>query len=241
MKLALLPLPTRPRFPQINWATLKQRLDQIALHKPRLVLLPECTLTGYLYTQADLARFAEPIPGPTTAALGGLARRYGFFLGAGLLEHTPQGVYDSAVILNLQGEIVLHARKVYEQPPFLRATAPDLEEIEGFRLGVLICGDLFHEPAVQTLQAQQPDLIWVPLARSFAGQSPDPDRWYREERGVYIRQAARLKAWVALVNALEVDEIEPAFGGALVVSPSGEVLAEAPHGSDQTLVVEVPL
>ncbi len=241
MKLALLPLQIRPRAPQANLAALARRLDEIAPQGPRFVLLPECTLTGYLCATEDLARFAEPIPGPTTAALGALARRYGVYLGGGLLERTPQGVYDSAVVLSPQGTVALHARKVYEQPPFQRAAAPTLAEVGGVRLGVLICGDLFHPPAWEALRAQRPQLVWVPLARSFAGRSPDPQRWEREERAVYVRQATGLGAPVALVNALEVDEPEPAFGGALVVLPSGQVLAEAPHGSAEALVVEVPL
>lgn len=241
VRVALIPLRTRPRRLADNLAELTRRLDEVAAQGAAWALFPECTLTGYLYTEEDLARFAEPVSGPTARQLAALAQRYGLYLGVGFLERTPEGVYDSALLFDPQGHIALHARKVYEQPPFLRAAAPAVAVIGGRRVGVLICGDLFHEPAVEAVRAARPHLVWVPLARSFADRSPDPERWAREEREAYVRQAARLGAPVLLVNALEVGIPEPSFGGALVVSPAGEVLAEAPHGSDQALIVEVPV
>ncbi len=80
------------------------------------------------------------------------------------------------------------------------------------------------------------DLLIVPMARGFAGRSPDWQRWEREERQVYLDAVAKVGVATVIVNALEIGEEEPSFGGALVVGADGSLLAESPHGTDEILV-----
>ncbi len=239
MRACLIPLRTFPRRPDENFAELERRLEEAARFAPDLVCLPECTLTGYLYEEKDFERFAEPLDGPTALRLADLARRFGVFLCAGLLERAPEGVYDSALLFDRRGDVILHHRKIEEKPPFLRGRLFRSAPTELGRLGVLICGDLFNESAARQAVGQA-DILLVPLARSFAGRSPDSDRW-AEERQAYLEAARPLRATVYLVNALEVGVEEPAFGGALAVGADGRLLAESPHGSDQLLCVEAAL
>jgi predicted amidohydrolase len=76
------------------------------------------TLTGYLYEQADLDRWAEPLSGPTVRRFSGLARRFGIYLCAGLLEKTAAGVYNAALLFGPSGNVLLRHRKREEHPPF---------------------------------------------------------------------------------------------------------------------------
>ncbi len=58
------------------------------------------------------------------------------------------------------------------------------------------------------------DLLLVPIARSFDEQSPDPERWEREERQVYLDGVKAVGVTTAIVNALEIDADDlPDFGG----------------------------
>jgi len=41
-----------------------------------------------------------------------------------------------------------------------------------------------------------------------------------------------------IVNALEINTDDPSFGGAMIVSADGELLAESPHGTDTVLMWE---
>lgn len=238
MRACLIPLRTIPCRPDENFAELERRLSEAARFSPDLVCLPECTLTGYLYEEADLERFAEPLEGPSARRLAELARRFGVFLCAGLLERAPEGVYDSALLFDRLGGLILHHRKIEEKPPFLCGRLFRCAPTELGRLGILICGDLFNE-SVARQAVGQVDILLVPLARSFAGRSPDPNRWAAEERQAYLEAGRSLRTTVCLVNALEVGVEEPAFGGALAVGADGRLLAESPHGSDQLLCVEV--
>ena len=239
MRLCLLPLRIRYRDPSGNLRHLQHRLREVVEYKPDLVCLPECTLTGYLYEERDLKRFAEPIPGPTTERMGELARRYKIFLCFGLPEAAGSQYYNSAVLLDREGEILLHHRKIEERPPFALGQEVKAVDTELGRLCVIICGDLSSEDVIRQVDPSV-DLLIVPIARSFEGKAPDPERWEREERQVYLDGVRAVGVTTAIVNSLEIgaDEL-PDFGGALLVDGSGRLLAESPHGSDIPLIYDL--
>ncbi len=238
MRAVLVPLFTRPRAPEVNLARFAALLPTLAAGHPDLVILPECTFSGYLYEPADLERFAESIPGPLISRLADYARHLRSHVVFGMLERAPDGFYDSAVWLNRQGELLGVQRKLSEPPPFQKGETlvPFITELGTFH--ILICGDLYHEAARQQVLPTARGLL-APLARSFDGPSPDPDRWEREERAEYIAVAQQLRLPTLLVNALDEEGDDPAFGGAMAVLPDGHLLGEAPHGTDTLLWVEL--
>lgn len=235
MRVCLIPLKTEPRNPSANYERLVRRLDQVAPHRPDLTCLPECSLTGYLYSEDDFARFAESIPGPTTERIGGLAREYRVHICFGLLERTESGVYNSAVLLDRTGKLILRHRKIEEKPPFVTGDSLGSADTELGRLGILICGDLFDGATVEKLNASLNWLI-VPMARSFDGRSPDINRWISEERQAYLDAVRAASVPALIVNGLEINGNDPSFGGAMIVSADGVLLAESTHGTDDDLV-----
>jgi predicted amidohydrolase len=238
MRLALIPLAITPRKREQNFHRFACILEDVLRHQPDLICLPECAFTGYLYDESDLLEFAEPLDGFTISAMANLARRHGVFLAFGFLERTPDGVYDSAVVLNPLGEICLIHRKVMEQAPFLRGRNASVAETKLGKLGLLICGDLFHEEVLATLP-RDVRLLLVPMSRGFDGRSPDVQRWESEERAAYSEAIRQAGVPTALVNSLEQNTPEGAFGGAMLVDAQGRVLVESPHGSDVPLIVSL--
>jgi predicted amidohydrolase len=238
MRLCLIPLHIEPGSPAENIRRFSTILDQVREQHPDLVCLPECSFTGYMYEDADLARFAEPVPGPTTAEMARLAQVHGVYLCFGLLESTPQGVYDTALLLDRRGIIISHHRKLSEKPPFINGTAVESVGTEFGRLGMLVCADLFAEEVVARLDPAL-KLLLVPTARSFDGQSPDRARWEREERQSYLDAVHHTGVSAAITNTLETSPEDALFGGALLVSAQGELLAESPHGSDEILIYDL--
>ncbi len=239
-RVTLLPLRTVARDPAANLAHLKFRLGELTAHRPDLVVLPECTFTGYLYEEEDLRRFAEPIPGPMTEQLGRLATEYATWLCAGLIEIDGRRFFDTAVLFDRSGHIVHVHRKVNEKAPFSCGEAFHTVETELGRLAIVICGDLFAEGLPAQL-GRPVDLLLVPMARSFDGQSPDAARWEQEERAVYLDRVREVGVRTALVNALEVGTENASFGGAMIVAPEGRLLGETAHGADAALVYAVCL
>lgn len=238
MRIALVPLKTKPKLPKENLSHLETVLASIADTQPDLVVLPECTLTGYVYEEDDLGQFAEPIPGQTVSAFAQLARRYQVNICFGMIERDGKQVYDSGVLLDREGQVVLVQRKLSEKPPFQNGERVDAVATELGKVAMLVCGDLFHTEAVEQLPD---DLDWVlvPMARAFAGQSPDKHRWELEERAEYLKAVKTTGKTAFLVNALDERIEEPSFGGALIVNGDGEIVAESPHGSDEALLYEL--
>lgn len=112
---------------------------------------------------------AETLPGPTTAALGELARRKHAWVVAGLYERSGPYVYNTAVLIDRQGALAGRYRKVYLPR----------EEVEGgltagsgypvFKtdfgtVGLMICWDTqFTDPA-RALALAGAELLLVPIA-----------------------------------------------------------------------------
>lgn len=238
MRICLVPLKIETKKPSINLHRFKMLMDRIAKDKPDVVCLPECAFTGYLYDVDDLRRFAEPLHGPTLVEMAQIAKKHQVYLCFGWLELTARGVYDSAVLLDRQGRVLAVHRKIAEQPPFLVGTQVTSAETEFGKLGILICGDLFHEEVIAKI-APEVRLLLIPMARGFDGQSPDSERWQREERSAYAEAVKKVGVPAVLVNALEVETEEGSFGGALVVDAFGKVLEESPHGTDEILVYNI--
>jgi len=240
MRVCLIPLKIEPRNPAVNLSHVERRLAEIGRQRPDLICLPECAFTGYLYQEADLQKFAEPIPGPTTAAMSRLARANGCYLCFGMLERAKEGVYSSAVLFDKGGEIALVHRKISEQPPLAAGNRVQAVDTEIGRWSLLVCGDLFDDDIKDQLGETQAELLLLPLARSFDGKSPDLERWLSEERQAYADEVQKARMTTLLVNLLEDSSLPQAsFGGAMIISAEGEILAESAHGSDEVLIFDL--
>src|SRR5260370_18083146 len=70
-----------------NLEVVRTRLSEAVKNEAKLVVFPECALTGYCFTsKAEALPHTEPIPGPATEALGAHCRRLGGWAAVGLLE-----------------------------------------------------------------------------------------------------------------------------------------------------------
>ena len=75
-----------------NLASIGSRLSDAAREGAKLVVFPECILTGYGYESRDAIRkVAEPLPGPSTDRLAKECERFGTWAVYGLLEAAPDG------------------------------------------------------------------------------------------------------------------------------------------------------
>src|SRR5262245_26329398 len=77
-----------------NLAAVTRRLAAAADRGAKLVVFPECVLTGYGFDSRDQVRAAaEPLPGPSTDVLARECERRGVWAVVGLLESTPDGKF----------------------------------------------------------------------------------------------------------------------------------------------------
>src|SRR5579884_2917313 len=103
--------------PARNLEQIRAHLRTAAGQGAKLIIFPECALTGYCFETKDEARpHAEPIPGPSTQALADDCRRLGVWAIVGMLEAAGAALFNVAVLVGPES-----VRAVYRKAhlPFL--------------------------------------------------------------------------------------------------------------------------
>ena len=100
-----------------NLSLIIQQLQLAASEQARLVVFPECALTGYCFDSLEEALpYVETIPGPSTHHLIEACQKLNVHLVLGMLEKDDEQCYNAAVLLGPQGLIGKY-RKIHL--PFL--------------------------------------------------------------------------------------------------------------------------
>src|SRR5436190_1991681 len=91
--------------PERNRATAAQMIAAAAQQGAEVALLPECCDLGW--TDPSAHTRAEPVPeGATFRALAAAAAQRGLFVCAGLVERDGVEVYNTAVLIGRDGELL---------------------------------------------------------------------------------------------------------------------------------------
>ena len=131
-----------------------------------LVVLPE-TLT-YYHSGGTYANAAESIPGPSTNYFGELAKQHDLYIVAGLIERDEHLIYNVAVLLGPDGNIVGKYRKVTLPRGEIEGGVMPGEEYPVFatrfgKVGMMICYDGFFPEVARELSNRGAEVIAWPV------------------------------------------------------------------------------
>jgi predicted amidohydrolase len=215
----------------------------------RIVVLPECLDVGWAHPAAhDLAR---PIPGETSDALCEAARESALYVVAGVTERAGDRLYNAALLISPDGEILLKHRKIN--------VLTDVEGLytPGDRLGVVetplgvigvnICADNFPDSlALAHAQARMgAQLLLSPSAWAVdAGHDNDREPYGALWSGAYRTLTSLYDLWVVGVSSVGwvrggAWEGRKCIGCSLAMAPGGTVAAEGPYGEDAEALITV--
>jgi predicted amidohydrolase len=140
-----------------------------------LACLPEMAILGWV--NPDAHQRAYPIPGPDTERLCKVARDFNIYLCVGLGEKDGDHLYDSAILVDNRGQILLKHRKMnllseLMTPPYTPGQDMDVVETEFGKIGLLICADTHEDHILKKMATLGPDLLLVPY-----GYAADEDEW----------------------------------------------------------------
>lgn len=167
-----------------NVARMIAQLDDPQVASAKVVVFPECAVSGYCFESRDEAwQHAETIPGPSTQALLDEARRRDKHLVFGMLERDGDSLFNSCVLLGPEGVVGVY-RKVHLPylgvDRFVDAGREPLQvyDIGSMRIGMHICYDGSFPEIVRVLMLLGADLIvlptnWPPGADTFAEYLPN--------------------------------------------------------------------
>src|SRR5512139_846586 len=102
--------------PNQNLAKAEWRIREAAGRGAEIVCLQELFRTQYFCREesAELFALAEPVPGPTTESLSGLARELDVVIVASVFERRGPGVYhNTAAVIDAGGELLGLYRKMH--------------------------------------------------------------------------------------------------------------------------------
>jgi N-carbamoylputrescine amidase len=242
--------------PGANLDAAIHRVREAARAGAQIVCLPELFRSQYFPQREDHAAFdlAEAVPGPTTDALGRVAKEAGVVVIAPVFERRAAGVYhNSAAVLDASGALAGLYRKMHipDDPLFYEKfyfTPGDL----GFlafdtavgRIGTLVCWDQWYPEAARLTALAGADLLfyptaigWHPREKADSGEA-QVSAWQTMHRahaianGVYVTAVNRVGHEGAADGGIEF------WGTSFVCDPFGVVLKEASRTDEEILVVE---
>lgn len=243
-------------------ATLRKAVDltvQAADRGARVVCLPELFATPYFCQTEDHAHFAlaETVPGPTTQALGRVAKDKGVTVVAPLFERRGPGVFhNSLAVIGPDGEVMGVYRKMHipDDPGYYEKfyfTPGDL----GFKrfmtpvgpIGTLICWDQWYPEAARLTALTGAIVLFYPTAIGWHPEEKaqygvkQRDAWMTIQRSHAIANGC----YVASVNRMG-HEVPPTggpgiefWGSSFVCDPFGEVLVQASTDREEILTAEI--
>lgn len=233
-----------------NLAAMLELIREAKRNRADLVLFGEAAPTGLINNDdpAHDINVAEPIPGPTIDVLAPSAGDAGIYVASGMLEKDGKCLYDTVVLINPEGQVVLKYRRISpgwhgpKADPSVYRHGESISRAETplGSFAFLICGDLFDETLVEKVSVLNVDWLLFPFARCFDDGSYDQQRWDQREKAQYAKRAARTGAVCLMVNYLSEKELDGgSFGGGMIVGRDGSILAEMPLGKPGLLVIDV--
>lgn len=253
--------------PAANLARQVRLAEQAMKGGAHIVSTQELFRSQY-FCQVEDHRFfalAEPIPGPSTDALGRLAKKHGAVVIASIFERRAAGLYhNTAAVIDTDGSILGVYRKMHipDDPLYYEKfyfTPGDT----GFRawktrhatIGVLVCWDQWFPEGARLTAMQGAEILFYPTAIGWhPGEKAEygkaqHESWELIQRshavanGCYVCAPNRIGLEIVRdpngrpVNA---DGIE-FWGQSFVASPDGQIVDRAPSNREHVMLVECDL
>jgi predicted amidohydrolase len=213
---------------EANRATARGAIEEAARDGARLVVLPELTPSGYVFSGAAQAReLAEPLTGPTVAEWIDLAGRHDLVVAGGFCELDDiGGVRNSAVLVDSDGLRAVY-RKAHlwgdERDHFVRGSAaPPVMDTPAGRIGLLICYDCEFPEWVRVPALAGADILAIctnwPAEAHPAGERP--------HLVVNVQAAAYVNGvFAAVADRCGSERGVSWTGGTSIIGPDGYPLA----------------
>jgi N-carbamoylputrescine amidase len=242
-----------------NLAKALLRVREAAALGAQVVCLPELFRTRYFCQREDPAHFdlAEPVPGPSTEALGEVAQEAQVVVLVPVFERRAPGLYHNSVgVLDRSPAIAGLYRKMHipDDPLFYEKyyfTPGDL----GFcafdtsiaKLGTLICWDQWYPEAARLTALLGASVLFYPTAIGWHPQEKAETGAAQRSAWQTIQRAHAIANGVFVASVNRVGHEVPQqggtglefWGGSFLCDPLGTVLAEGSADREEVLVAEV--
>jgi len=192
----------------------------------------EMIVFSELSPYGPFTKTAQPIPNNFEAEMQALAKKYGIWLLPGsIFESRNDKIYNTASVINPNGEIVNRYSKMFPFYPYEVGVTPgsefcvfDVPDVG--RFGVSICYDMWFPETIRTLAVMGAEVILHPTLTGTIDREI--------ELSIVRSMAAINQCFFFDVNGLEAG----GSGCSIVCGPDGRVLYEA-GGNEEIFPLEI--
>ncbi len=231
----------RPRM-----LSVKQNLERslnllkVAAEKgAKLIIFPECSLTGYCYRNLEEAgTVAEPITGPSIRRIGDTCKELDTHTVIGFLETDKGKIYNALALLGPEG-LVGRYRKIHlpglgvDRFVSLGDEPFRVYDTEVGKIGMNICYDMSFPESSRILALEGAELIVLPTNWPVGAE-------YYSKYVVHTR-AAENRVNYAAINRVGTERTFKYCGLSKIVDCSGNSLATASRSREEIIYAEVDL
>ena len=247
-KIALVQMRVTGGAKSDNLQRAESAIAEAAAHNASLALLPETLDLGWTHPSAK--SLAEEIPhGGSCTRLSKAAKRHGIFVCGGLTERDRSQVFNSAVLIDDSGQLLLKHRKLneleighefYSQGDRLNVAQTPLGTI-----GLMICADGFASGQVlsRSLCYMGADLILSPSAWARPASHDNLAEPYGQIwRDAYCPVARDFSVWIASASCVGPITDGPwqgrnCIGCSMVVDAAGNQILHGPYGKNADTIL----
>jgi predicted amidohydrolase len=223
MKIAIYQGEGKPTHMKDNLEILRRSAREAAEQEAQLLICSEMFLTGY--NIGDMVfELAEAVDGPSMQKAAQIAREANIALLYGYPERSETVVFNSSILLDRNGTMLANYRKTHlygqqENRLFQPGDYLAIVELEGVKVGLLICYDVEFPEAVRALALAGAELIAVPTALM--------EPYCRVAQLVVPTRAYENQVFVAYANRCGHEADLNYCGLSCIVSPNGKDLVRA--------------
>jgi 5-aminopentanamidase len=229
LRTALFQGPRHPAGPARALELLEAAARDAAGRGARLLVCPEMFLTGYLIG-GDVHRLAEPADGPSFRRVAAIAAGHGIAVAYGYPERDGDAVHNAVTVVSAGGERLAGYRKTHlfgdhDRTHFTPGAEPLVQaDVDGVRVGVLICYDVEFPETARAHALAGTDLLLVPTGLM---------RPYEFVPNVLVpARAFENQIYVAYANRCGREGDTEYAGLSCLAGPDGTVRARAGDGEE---------
>ncbi len=192
----------------------------------------EMVIVSELAAHGPLDSFAETMPGITEDRFCAMAKKHNIWLIPGsFFELRNNEIFNTAPVINPQGEVIARHRKLFPFCPFEDGIAAGDEfivfDVPGAgRFGLCICYDMWFPEVLRTLTSMGAEVILHPVLTG----TNDRDI----ELNLARSSGALFQSYIIDINGLGVGGV----GQSCIIDPAGRVVYQA-GATDEFLVTEL--
>jgi len=248
-------------------ARLFEMLKEAKSRGAAYVVFPELALTTFFprywmsEEEAKELYFEKSMPSAETQVLFDYAAEHGIGFYLGYAELTPEGrCFNTAILVNRKGKIIGRYRKIHlpghsdhqPQAPFQHLEKKFFEVgNEGFhvfntdeaKIGLCICNDRRWPETYRVLTLQSAEIVMLGYNTPSVNLHWNEPPHLRMFHHLLCLQASAYQnsVWVMAAAKCGSEDGHHLFGGSAIVSPTGEIVAQAQSEEDEVIFVNADL